>query len=62
MFEPLPEEEVNRRKEAEDEKTRVKMEKLMKKQEKKQKQAGMEQASFIVSLKSNTVDVLMIYS
>ena len=39
-FEPLTEEEVKRRKQAEDEKNRVKMEKLHKKQEKKQKQAG----------------------
>ena len=40
MFEPLPEEEVRRRKQAEEEKNRAKMEKLNKKQEKKQKQAG----------------------
>lgn len=40
MFEPLTEEEVKRRKQAEDEKNRVKMERLHKKQEKKQKQAG----------------------
>jgi len=41
VFEPLPEEEVHRRKQAEEEKNRAKMEKLNKKQEKKQKQAGM---------------------
>jgi len=41
VFEPLPEEEVHRRKQAEEEKNQAKMEKLNKKQEKKQKQAGM---------------------
>ena len=41
MFEPLSEEEVNRRKLAADEKTRAKLEKLDKRRERKQKQAGM---------------------
>ena len=48
MFEPLPEEEVNRRKLAEEEKNRAKMEKLNKKQEKKQKQAGMILSSLLI--------------
>lgn len=48
MFEPLPEEEVNRRKQAEEEKNRAKMEKLNKKQEKKQKQAGMILSSLLI--------------
>ena len=41
VFEPLSEEEVNRRKQAADEKTRAKLEKLDKRRERKQKQAGM---------------------
>lgn len=41
VFEPLSEEEVHRRKQAEDEKNQARLEKLNKKQEKKQKQAGM---------------------
>lgn len=41
VFEPLSEEEVNRRKQAAEEKTRAKEEKLNKRTEKKQKQAGM---------------------
>ena len=41
VFEPLSEEEVNRRKLAADEKTRAKLEKLDKRRERKQKQAGM---------------------
>lgn len=47
MFEPLPEEEVHRRKQAEEEKNRAKLEKLNKKQEKKQKQAGMIQSALL---------------
>lgn len=45
VFEPLSEEEVHRRKQAEDEKNQARLEKLNKKQEKKQKQAGMIQCT-----------------
>ena len=55
-FEPLTEEEVKRRKQAEDEKNRVKMEKLHKKQEKKQKQAGRDY--FFLNLKQEVWMVL----
>lgn len=48
VFEPLSEEEVNRRKQEEDEKTRVRMDKMNKKQEKKQKQAGMRTGNKII--------------
>ena len=41
VFEPLSEEEVNRRKQAADEKNRARLEKLDKRKESKQKQAGM---------------------
>lgn len=41
VFEPLSEEEVNRRKQMAEEKARVRLEKLNKRTEKKQKQAGM---------------------
>ena len=41
IFEPLSEEEVNRRKQAEEEKTRAKLEKINSKKEKKKQQAGM---------------------
>lgn len=50
VFEPLPEEEVHRRKQAEEEKTRAKLEKLNKKQEKKQKQAG-NNSKYFLSIK-----------
>ena len=55
MFEPLTEEEVKRRKQEEDEKNRVRMEKLHKKQEKKQKQAGRD---FFFNLKQEVWMVL----
>lgn len=48
VFEPLSEEEVHRRKQAEDEKNRARLEKLNKKQEKKQKQAGMIQSTLLI--------------
>ncbi|KAL9966066.1 hypothetical protein ACROYT_G024079 [Oculina patagonica] len=50
VFEPLPEEEVNRRKQEDEEKNRAKMEKLNKKQEKKQKQAEMVQKAMEAKL------------
>lgn len=46
VFEPLSEEEVNRRKQMAEEKARVRLEKLNKRTEKKQKQAGMRCDSF----------------
>ena len=58
VFEPLSEEEVNRRKLEEEEKTRAKMERLHKKEEKKQKQAGMEIIIFLCQV--NHVDNLLL--